>query len=532
MRERQAIMALKALFKSAARAAPITTSKNHEGAPAYVLESRTALAQLAATGCFGSTFYVSGEEQLGLVLEHASKSPSEFVGKVAIYAREKGLMKDMPAVLLGYLATQGPEGVAIMKRIFPRVIDNGRMLRNFVQVIRSGQLGRKSLGTAPKRAVQRWIASRSPMQLFRDSVGNDPSLADVVKMVHPTPSTDEQRAMFGYLLGKPYDVAKLPDAVRLFEAWKKGDTHGEVPAVPSRMLQGLPLGTAEWTAIARNARWQETRMNLASYARHRVFDDETMVRVIASRLRDAVEVRAAKVFPYQLLVAYKSASGVPVAIQEALQDAMEHSLVNIPEIDGSVVVCPDVSGSMSGGAITGHRKGATSVVRCIDVAGLVAAALLRKNRHARIIPFETGVRNDVKLNPRDSVMTIASALAKIGGGGTNCSAPLVELNRAKAKVDVVIYVSDNESWVDARGRSGYSNGTAMMEEWTKLRARNPKAKLVCIDLTPNVHKQSIDRPDILNVGGFSDAVFDVVSEFVKTGDGPAHWADVIDRIEL
>jgi 60 kDa SS-A/Ro ribonucleoprotein len=524
-------MALKALFKSAARAAPKTTSINHAGAPAYLLDSRTALAQLAATGCFGSTFYVSGEEQLGTVLAHASNCTPEFVGKVAVYARERGFMKDMPAVLLAHLATRRPEGIAIMKRVFPRVIDNGKMLRNFVQVIRSGQLGRKSLGTAPKKAVQRWIASRTPMQLFRDSVGNDPSLADVVKMVHPTPASDEQRAMFGYLLDKPYDVEKLPAAVRLFEAWKKGETNGEVPQVPSRMLQGLPLGTKEWTAIAKNARWQETRMNLATYARHGVLADKTMIDTIASRLRNADEVRAAKVFPYQLLVAYKSASGVPAAIQEALQDAMEHSLVNIPSIDGSVVVCPDVSGSMSGGAITGYRKGATTAVRCIDVAGLVAAAFLRKNPLARVMPFETTLRKDVKLNPRDSVMTTASALAKIGGGGTNCSAPLVELNRQNAKVDAVIYVSDNESWVDALGQSGYVKSTAMMDEWTKLRARNPKAKLVCIDITPNVHKQSIDRADILNVGGFSDAVFDVVAEFVK-GDGAAHWADVIDRIEL
>ena len=56
--------------------------------------------------------------------------------------------------------------------------------------------------------------------------------------------------------------------------------------------------------------------------------------------------------------------------------------------------------------------------------------------------------------------------------------------------------------------------------------------MVCIDLTPNIHKQAIDREDILNVGGFSDAVFDIVAQFVSS-DGPAHWADLIERtIEL
>ena len=40
-------------------------------------------------------------------------------------------------------------------------------------------------------------------------------------------------------------------------------------------------------------------------------------------------------------------------------------------------------------------------------------------------------------------MTNAQALAKIGGGGTNCSAPLALLNKERASVDLVILVSDN-----------------------------------------------------------------------------------------
>src|SRR5690606_16731700 len=125
---------------------------------------------------------------------------------------------------------------------------------------------------------------------------------------------------------------------------------------------------------------------------------------------------------------------VPERLREALQDAMETSIGNVPEIDGKVVICPDVSGSMQM-AVTGYRKGATSRVRCIDVAALVAAAFLRKNREARVLPFEVNVV-DIQLNPRDSVMTNATKLAKIGGGGTNCSAPLAKLNAEKAPPDL------------------------------------------------------------------------------------------------
>ena len=49
--------------------------------------------------------------------------------------------------------------------------------------------------------------------------------------------------------------------------------------------------------------------------------------------------------------------------------------------------------------------------------------------------------------------------------------------------------------------------------------RNPKARLVCIDLQPYSTTQAPERDDILNVGGFSDAVFNVVSSFFADSAG-------------
>ena len=213
-------------------------------------------------------------------------------------------------------------------------------------------------------------------------------------------------------------------------------------------------------------------------------------------------------------------------VREALQDAMEIAIANVPAVAGNVVVCPDVSGSMKS-PVTGYRKGATSTVRCIDVAALVAAAVLRANRTARVLPFEGDVVQ-VALNPRDTVMTNAEKLAAIGGGGTNCSAPLARLNAERAKVDLVVFVSDNQSWMDARA----ADRTGLMTEWTKLKARNPRARLVCIDIQPYGTTQAVEREDILNVGGFSDAVFEVVAAFAEGKAGPAHWLAEIEKIEV
>ena len=506
---------------------PEATARNHSQAPAYALGARHQLAQLAATGCLSQTFYANAESQLDAVTALAQTVEPAFVAKTAIYARQAGFMKDMPALLAAMLAVRD---VALLAQVFGRVVDNGKMLRNFVQIVRSGAVGRKSLGSRPKKLVQAWLLAANEKQLLNASVGNAPSLADVVKMVHPKPAEAWRAAWFAWLIGKPFDEAALPPITQAFERFKRATAQGvaaELPDVPFQMLTALDLSAAQWAQIARAGSWQMVRQNLNTFARHGVFELEGMTEAIAAKLRDPKAVAQSRVLPYQLMSAFKATGDeVPAAVRDALQDAMETALANVPAFDGRVVVCPDVSGSMSS-AVTGHRGSATSSVRCIDVAALVAAAVLRKNRQARVLPFEQAVVK-LALNARDSVMTNAQALAAIGGGGTNCSAPLALLNKEGALVDLVILVSDNESWVDATRRGT----TQTMREWEVLKNRNPQARLVCIDIQPYGTTQAAERRDILNVGGFSDAVFTTVARFAEGQTGAEHWVGEIEKVAL
>lgn len=507
---------------------PAANALNRSGSGAYALSPRHQLAQLAATGALGSTFYVSAESQLDQVMALAQSLDPAFVAKTAIYARQRGHMKDMPALLMAVLAQRD---VALLQAVFGHVIDNGKMLRNWVQVLRSGAVGRQSLGSRPKKLVQQWLLSASEAHLLHAAVGNAPSLADVVKMVHPKAPEAWRAAWFGWLIGRAFDEAALPPLTRAFEQFKQalrdGHAKAEVPDVPFQLLTALPLTTAHWAQGARRGSWQTLRQNLATFARHGVFADEAAAEVLAQKLRDPLAVARSRVLPYQLMSAWAATGNeVPAVVRNALQDAMDAALVNVPAVPGRVVVCPDVSGSMSS-AVTGHRGTATSTVRCIDVAALVAAALLKRNPKASVMPLEQRVV-DVKLNPRDSVLTNAGRLAKIGGGGTNVSAPLALLNQQRAAVDLVVIVSDNESWIDAK-RAG---ATQTMQEWALLKSRCPRAKLVCIDLQPYGTTQALDRSDILNVGGFSDAVFSMVAAFAEDRLGPDHWVGEIERITL
>lgn len=535
-------MANKNVFKSAKKSTPVATAINLAGGAAYSHDSKHSLAQLACTGTINDTFYATAEAQVKELLTLASQVDSEFLAKVAIYSRNKGYMKDMPAVLLAILAAR--QETTLLSKVFPKVVNNGRMLRNFVQIIRSGVTGRKSFGSAVKRIINSWMLSRNPNDLFKDSVGNDPSLVDVIRLTHPTPKTKEQEALLGYILGKTpvsrvtkanaktqVTASKLPELVTAWETFKENPSEAEIPDVPTEMIASFNLTTDQWRAKARQMSWTALRMNINTLARNGCFSGkggDKFIEEVAAKLVDAEAIKRAKIFPYQLYQSFRNmTSDIPTRITNALQDAMEIAVSNIPELEGGVTIAIDVSGSMSSNLMNSAGRnratGNSNHINCRDVAALTAVALLRSSKDSKVMVFDTSARWS-KINPRDSVMTNTNALST-PGGGTDVSCSLRKMNEDGVKSKTVIIISDNESWYTKSSYRGTS--TATQAEWQKYQKRVPGAKLVCMDLVPNTTTQVNQDTNVLNVGGFSDTVFTVISEFSKS-KSKDHWIKHIE----
>lgn len=520
-------MANKKIFgaKSVKARAVKADTKNSAGGRAFKQSAENSLAQYAATGMLGGGFYHKAQDQLEAVLQLANQVSPEFLAKVAIFSRQQGYLKDMPALLLAILTvTDKTEDKRYFKAAFKGVVTNGKMLRNFVQIMRSGVVGRSSLGSAPKKMVQKWLDSASDEYLFKQTVGNDPSLADVIKMVHPRPSDKKRDNLYAYIIGKKYDGRSLPKLVKDFEKFKKGSAGDRVvPNVPFQMLTSLDLSDKEWKEIAKNGAWQFTRMNLNTFERHGIFKDKVLTKQLATRLADEKLVRKSMAYPYQLFQAYKNVdAGVPGSITNALHDAMEVSLENIPEFDGDVVVAIDQSGSMGSGVSGGYSYSAP--VTCADVATLFAVAIKRKNPDALTLGFDTNTRVH-KMDPRDTVMTNINKFRLIGGG-TDCSSPIKYLNSKKKKADLVVLLSDMESWADHYG--WYGGSTGVQGEWDAFKRRNPNARLVCVNIHGSTSTtQAKDRTDVLNVGGFNDRFFDVIKAFMDGSGETDFWSQKI-----
>ena len=493
------------------------TATNNAGGIAHSRSNEQALAQYVMTGMFQNTYYTTAKDQLDAILDLASKVDDMFLTQLAIVARQDGYMKDTPALLVALLTSRN---MALAEVAFSKVIDNGKMLRNFVQIMRSGVTGRKSLGSGPKRLVKNWFKNNTAEYIFRNSVGKDPALADVIKMVHPKPENAEKKNLYAYIIGKSYDFKSLPKVVKEFERFKKNPSENKVPKLPFQLVSNH-LSDKQWEEIAQNGSWTQTRMNLNTFQRHGVFDDEDNVNIVASKLKDEAMITRSKVFPYQLMTAYKNVGDIPFKVKDALQDAMEVACRNVPTMDGQVVVCNDTSGSMD------WRVSDRSVTTCTEVAGLFSSVILKANPSARVMPFDTRVR-EVELNSRDSIMTNANKLS-LRGGGTDCSCPLRKMNEESYKADLVVIVSDNESWAGYNSSNTWRGDTNVSTEWRKFRKRNPKAKLVLIDILPGRTTQVADDHSVLNVGGFSDQVFNVINGFMQEQN---HWVEAVRKVKI
>lgn len=543
-------MANKNLFSNR-KTAPPTNTFNNAGGKAYKMTDKHTLAQIAVTNCFNGTYYVDGSANLQLVKEAvlALRHDPEFVARTAIYCRSKAYMKDMPAFLCAVLAAWGE--TELFRKVFDSVIDNAKMLRNFVQIGRSYEAGKvlNMSSGAIRKAINNWFRNRSPEAIFRSSIGQNPSMKDVLKMARPKPENKCKEALYAYLCGSKFDEEKrefvptynkevrarhkfteLPSLVQQYENFKK-DHQGEIPSVDFRMLDSILTkdeAKKMWKKQAETASWQTIRMNLNNFSKYGVFDYKELVQKIASKLSNKDEIHKSKCYPYQLLVAYMNATNVPIEVSEALQDAMEHSIENVPNFDGKLHICVDTSGSMTS-PITGNRGSVSTAVKCVDVAALFASSILRKNRTSNILLFDTSVYR-VNLNPRDTVLSNAKKMNRFGGG-TDCACSIRELNKTKEMGDAIIMISDNESWRQATG-TGWYRGTGMMEEWRIFKKRNSNAKLILIDLTPGNTSQVLNDKDILMVGGFGDQVFDVISDFIKNGHNEDGFVEVIEEVEI
>lgn len=496
-------------------ATPAPTARNHENFPAYAPSTREAVAELLFLGTLGHTFYATGAEWAETTtrtLQAAVREDPEWVAQAAVAARTEGYVRAAPLVALAVLLAGPPRAQAYGRQIFDRIVRHGDDLRQFVGLNQNRTI-RPGFGGRARREVARWLATHlDEYQAIKYAGSGDRlSLRNILRLAHPTPPTPQRDAIFRWLVRGEVEQPDLVPQIAMLTQLEAGTvapaeaiTAGRLPfeAVMPRIAHA---DRDTWAALLPHAPYLFLLRSLIAMGRAGVWTDSAMVRQAAAILTDPERIRRARVWPHQYWQAVQMVrrEGLRGDLVAAVEEALDQSLMHVPQLPPRTALALDVSGSMGSTRVT---KDATASV----IGGLFVAALWKAQPRSLVLPFDSQVLPPPLLSSRDTLGTLAAYLGRLGGGGTDLSAPVRRLMQTRRVVDIFVGLTDSEDWAAGGGW----HGEGFLAAWQAYREQvAPEARAVLVQLAPaGTRVAPDDTPGVHYVYGWSDAVLRYVGD--------------------
>ncbi|CAL9670324.1 hypothetical protein SUDANB105_07469 [Streptomyces sp. enrichment culture] len=409
----------------------------YEGGPAFVREPREELF-LLAVGNFVSqrTFYESGEERddryVRLVGELAVQDPVWTAGLLR-WLRGEGNMRT--ASLVGaatYVRARleagvstGPSNRSVIDSVLQRADEPGELLAYWVSVY--GRKVPQPVKRGIADGVRRLYTSRSLLKY--DTASKAFRFGDVLNLVHASPDPDKpwQGALFRYALDRRHrpEHAVPPASDHVLTAHRAlmetaAEERRAVVTEPggSERLAGAgmtweslagwlhgPMDAAVWEAVIPTMAPMALLRNLRNFDEAGVSDD--VAAQVAARLSDPSEVARSPQFPFRYLAAHRHAPSQRWAA--ALEQALGHSLANVPSLPGRTLILVDRSDSMFWDTVS-ERSQLTRA----DAAAVFGAALAMRAEQADLVEFGWHSKK-VPFEPGEPVLEVLKRFHSLGG---------------------------------------------------------------------------------------------------------------------
>lgn len=363
----------------------------HEGG---LGEQRDVLSELYLLGVSNMvterTLYESGRERddrFTQLIHAATAINPEWVAAFVPHLRSVMNMRTASLVTAAeYVAAGGPNGRAVVASALQRPDEPAELIAYWRLT------HKRSLPKPIKRgiadALPRLYTERNSLRY--DGTANKYRFADIIQTVHGRPENAKQSHAWKYLLDARYnDDAETPIGLlredRYLQSLPEGERRGALSLATGagwsweRLAGWLPDGmdAQAWEAAIPNMGYMALLRNLRNFDEAGI--SAQAVQTVMNRLRDPAEVARSKQFPIRFLSAWRELGSLKWA--GVLEEAIEHSLVNIPSLSGRTLVMLDVSPSMAW-AISGHGKR-----KRFEVAAMFGYALAKRAENARVVAY-------------------------------------------------------------------------------------------------------------------------------------------------
>lgn len=435
------------------------TGRTHQGGPGFARDTRSELFLLAVSNFVGeNTFYEKASDRdsrfAGLVRETAL-SDFDWLTRFARWLRTEANMRTAPLVLAAEAAKArldaGQTGSrAIVNAVLQRADEPGEFIsywhtnygRRLPKPVKRG-IADAAARLYNERALLKWD---SPERAYR--------FADVIQLTHAVPVGEWQSDLFKYAIERRLGVDGIEIPARLetllthanFRTLTAADI--DEIAAAGDLAELLSDAGVTWEALSSFGAWTAARWEaiipsmgyMALLRNLRNFDqagvsDKVAARV-AAKLADPEQVAKSKQLPMRFLSAFKAAPSLRWSYP--LEQALEASLTNIPQLTGRTLILIDTSYSMHD---VFSKDG--SLYRW-DAATLFGLAMARRCQTPDVVAFsDHGLR--FQLQAGESLLRALQRWTQSGcfiGRGTNTTGVL---QAAFDKHDRVVILTDEQA---------------------------------------------------------------------------------------
>ncbi|WP_406257154.1 TROVE domain-containing protein [Streptomyces nigra] len=414
--------------------------RTFEGGRGRERDARSELFLLAVANFVSQkTFYESGadrDDRFAALVRELAVSDPEWTAGLLGWLRTEGNLRT--AALVGaaeYVkarldagACDGPANRRVVDSVLRRPDEPGELLAYWTATY--GRNVPKPVKRGIADAVRRLYSGKSLLKY--DTASKGYRFGDILNLTHaaPDPAKPWQGELFRYALDRRHHpetaVPPVSDAVLT--------AHRELMAVPVGQRRALVTseGGAErlaaagmtWEALAGwlqgpmdKAAWEAVipSMGVMALVRNlRNFDeagvsDEVAARV-AARISDPAEVARSRQFPFRYLAAYRHAPSLRWAYP--LEQALGHSLANVPALPGRTLILIDRSGSMFWSRLSDRSE-----LNRADAAAIFGTALALRARKSDLVEFGS-TSAAVPFRAGESVLKILGRFGDLGGTDT------------------------------------------------------------------------------------------------------------------
>ncbi|MGW3137324.1 TROVE domain-containing protein [Streptomyces sp. NPDC001139] len=413
--------------------------RTYEGGRGRERDARSELFLLAVANFVSQqTFYETGADRddryAHLVRRLAVEDPAWTAGLLG-WLRGEGNLRTASVVgaaeyvkaRLDAGATDGPSNRQVVASVLWRPDEPGELLGYWTAMY--GRSVPKPVKRGVADAVRRLYSGKSLLKY--DTASKGYRFGDILNLVHAAPDPDKpwQGALFQYALDRRHhpDTAVPPASDRVLTA------HRELMALPvaerralvtapdgaerlaaagitwealAGWLQG-PMDKAAWEAVIPSMGPMALVRNLRNFDQAGVSDE--VAAQVAARISDPAEVARSRQFPFRYLAAYQHAPSLRWAYP--LEQALGHSLANVPALPGRTLVLVDRSGSMWA------RLSDRSELNRADAAAIFGTALALRAQKADLVQFGSTSRR-LSFRKGESVLKILERFGDLGGTDT------------------------------------------------------------------------------------------------------------------